>query len=212
MDNSAWGFALGIIGLASSMWSGSLLEKKLGPKIPCIISCCIMTCSLFITYFVCQYYIPTIIIYSFCVACGSGLAYSIPLSVGMRWLPHYKGLVNGVIVAGYGLSALIFNQLQTNYVNPDNVKVPEGEEYYTWDVVKRVPNVFLIMGGSFAVLGIIGCTLLDDPPHVKRHREKERRHRMHVVLELGTPSTPMTPVDLNTPTPRIYIKLLYRSF
>lgn len=204
MDDSAWGFALGIIGLASSMWSGAIIERKLGPKLPCIISGIIMTIAMLLTYFICEWYIPTILVYSFLVACASGIAYSTPLSVGMRWLPHSKGLVNGCIVAGYGGSAFIFNQIQTAFVNPDNYVLKEGQEYYPYDVVKRVPASFLLMGGIFAALQIIGCTLIDDPPHIKKHHHllpNDHTVEAH-ILEMGTP---LSPVDTTAPTPRIYI-------
>ena len=33
---------------------------------------------------------------------GVGLGYATPLVVGWRWLPRHKGLVSGVITAGFG--------------------------------------------------------------------------------------------------------------
>lgn len=165
MDDSAWGFALGIIGLGASMWSGSIIEKKLGPKWPCVIGSIIMTSSMFLTYFICQWYIPTIIVYGFLVAFGAGIAYSVPMSVAMRWLPNAKGAVNGCVVAGFGGSAFIFNQIQTNYINPNGIKLAEGASYYTEEVTDRVPNIFLIMGGIFAGLQLIGCLIIENPPN-----------------------------------------------
>ena len=43
---------------------------------------------------------------------GTALAYAPPLSVAMRWFPRQKGLVNGVIVGGFGLGAFVFNQVR----------------------------------------------------------------------------------------------------
>ena len=37
-----------------------------------------------------------------------------------QWLPDHKGLVNGIILAGYGGGAFIFDQVQTAYINPNN--------------------------------------------------------------------------------------------
>ena len=42
----------------------------------------------------------------------------------LQWLPNHKGLVNGIVVAGFGGGAFIFNQVQTAYINPHN-KVPD---------------------------------------------------------------------------------------
>ena len=51
---------------------------------------------------------------------GTALSYTPPLGVAMRWFPKSKGLVNGIIVGGFGLGAFIFNQIQTAYLNPNN--------------------------------------------------------------------------------------------
>ena len=41
-------------------------------------------------------------------------------------MPQRKGLVNGIVLAGFGGGAFIFNQIQTAYVNPNNL-VPDKE-------------------------------------------------------------------------------------
>ena len=43
---------------------------------------------------------------------GTALAYAPPMGVAMRWFPKQKGLVNGVIVGGFGAGAFIFNQVR----------------------------------------------------------------------------------------------------
>ncbi|MCX7786137.1 MAG: MFS transporter [Spirochaetes bacterium] len=37
---------------------------------------------------------------------GIGFGYVCPLSVGMKWFPHRKGLITGIMVAGFGFGAL----------------------------------------------------------------------------------------------------------
>lgn len=39
----------------------------------------------------------------------------------LQWFPGHKGLINGLIVAGFGLGALGSTTLQTMYLNPDNI-------------------------------------------------------------------------------------------
>ena len=53
----------------------------------------------------------TTITYGFMFGLGTALAYPPPLSMAMRWFPRQKGLVNGVIVGGFGLGAFVFNQV-----------------------------------------------------------------------------------------------------
>lgn len=39
-----------------------------------------------------------------------------------QWFPHSQhGVVNGVIIAGYGLGACLFNLVQIAIVNPGNI-------------------------------------------------------------------------------------------
>ncbi len=42
---------------------------------------------------------------------GIGLAYVVPIAVGMRWFPDTKGLITGLAVAGFGFGALIWVKL-----------------------------------------------------------------------------------------------------
>ena len=37
---------------------------------------------------------------------GIGLAYVVPIAVGMRWFPDHKGMITGVAVAGFGFGAM----------------------------------------------------------------------------------------------------------
>lgn len=38
----------------------------------------------------------------------------------MKWLPHHRGLANGLIVFGFGFGSLIFNFVETFIINPHN--------------------------------------------------------------------------------------------
>ncbi|MPC55082.1 hypothetical protein E2C01_049015 [Portunus trituberculatus] len=50
----------------------------------------------------------------------------VTVSVSPQWFPRHKGLVNGLIVAGFGLGALGSTTLQTMYLNPEN-KPPQND-------------------------------------------------------------------------------------
>ncbi|XP_005112731.2 MFS-type transporter asR1, partial [Aplysia californica] len=68
----------------------------------------------------------TVLTYGLMFGYGIGLAYTAPLGCAMRWFPQRKGLVNGLVVAGFGGGAFIFDQVQTAFINPDNFK-PDKE-------------------------------------------------------------------------------------
>ena len=102
--------------------------------------------------------------YGFTFGVGVGIAYVGPLSCAIRWMPRWKGVAGGFIVAGFGLGGLIFDQVQSYYINPHNLKPTDG--YFTdHDLLDRVPSVFLILGGTYAVMQFIGSMLIANPPH-----------------------------------------------
>ena len=60
-----------------------------------------------------------------------GIAYLFPLEFGMKWFPQKKGLANSIILFGYGASAIVFSELQTQYINPNNYSPdkPYSDQY-----------------------------------------------------------------------------------
>ena len=42
---------------------------------------------------------------------GIGLAYVVPIAVGMRWFPDKKGMITGLSVAGFGFGAMLWVKL-----------------------------------------------------------------------------------------------------
>ena len=91
---------------------------------------------------------------------GTALAYPVPLSVAMRWFPRQKGLVNGVIVGGFGLGAFIFNQVQSRYMNPENEEL-DKDGYYSDDLIlNRVPSVFLLLGSIYGIMQVSDYSVL----------------------------------------------------
>nr|KAG5698603.1 hypothetical protein BaRGS_027114 [Batillaria attramentaria] len=67
------------------------------------------------------------------------------------------------------MGSTIFNQVITVYLNPDNIiaDLTIGEDvYFTQDeVLERVPRLFLLLGGTYAVMQLIGVLLMVNPPH-----------------------------------------------
>ena len=77
-----------------------------------LIGSALMSSGVFLTYFTIQHSMwLTTLTYGFMFGFGTALAYAPPMGVAMRWFPKKKGLVNGVIVGGFGMGAFIFNQV-----------------------------------------------------------------------------------------------------
>ena len=100
--------------------------------------------------------VATAITYGTMMGLGTALAYTPPLGVAMRWFPKSKGLVNGIIVGGFGLGAFIFNQIQTAYLNPANLPLDDemGKFFIDETILNRVPSVFLMLGAMYSVIQV----------------------------------------------------------
>lgn len=68
----------------------------------------------------------------------------------------------GLTVGGFGLGALIFNQVQTFYLNPRNLTPKDdGGDYFTnEDILDRLPSLFLVLAGIYITLQTIGSLLI----------------------------------------------------
>ena len=60
------------------------------------------------------------------------------LTTAMKWFPRRKGTAMGFVVGGFGGGAMVFNQIQTAIVNPNNLGVrfqpfSQVQLYYQYD-------------------------------------------------------------------------------
>lgn len=73
---------------------------------------------------------------------GIGLAYVVPIAVGMRWFPDKKGMITGLAVAGFGFGAMFWVKLAGAWGHLiDNV---------------GLSTTFIIYGVAFTIMVIIG--------------------------------------------------------
>jgi MFS transporter, OFA family, oxalate/formate antiporter len=81
---------------------------------------------------------------------GIGLAYVVPIAVGMRWFPDKKGLITGLAVAGFGFGA-------TGWV--------KGAGAWGHLIENMgLSTTFLIFGICFLVMVVIGGIFMVFPP------------------------------------------------
>ncbi len=107
---------------------------------------------------------------------GIGLAYVVPIAVGVKWFPDKKGLLTGLAVAGFGFGAFLWILM----ANPPSMIADGGlidittqtqfdagtnetVEITTYDV-DNIDNVFKIYGVLFLVLVVAGSMVMVSPP------------------------------------------------
>ncbi len=81
---------------------------------------------------------------------GIGLAYVVPIAVGMRWFPDHKGFITGAAVAGFGFGALGWVKLAGEW---GNLITDRG-----------LGTTFVIFGIAFAALVLAGSFTMKMPP------------------------------------------------
>lgn len=81
---------------------------------------------------------------------GIGLAYVVPIAVGIKWFPDKKGMITGLAVAGFGFGAMGWVKLAGSWGHLIN------------DV--GVQHTLLIYGVAYALMVIIGGLWMIFPP------------------------------------------------
>ena len=79
---------------------------------------------------------------------GNGFGYATPIPVMAKWFPDKRGLAVGLAVGGYGAGSAIFGPLSSKVLIPA----------YGWR------STFMILGGVFFVMTLVGSFLLKNPP------------------------------------------------
>ena len=173
MTDATYINACQLAGQGLSMVFGGILERRLGPRLVTLLGGLLMSSGVALSYFAIQYsFWIMIATYGLMFGIGIGLAYVGPISCAMKWLPKWKGLASGIVVSGFGLSALLFNAVQTGYINPHNIPpdyspYPEkpDEKYFTdKELLNRVPRVFLILALCYTGMQLIGSIFIVNPP------------------------------------------------
>jgi OFA family oxalate/formate antiporter-like MFS transporter len=81
---------------------------------------------------------------------GIGLAYVVPIAVGMRWFPDHKGMITGLAVAGFGFGALAWIKIAGSWGGLIETIGLDG--------------TFRVYGIAFAILIVAGATWMRMPP------------------------------------------------
>lgn len=81
---------------------------------------------------------------------GIGLAYVVPIAVGMRWFPDHKGMITGLAVAGFGFGALGWIKIAGSWGS----------------LIESIGlgSTFLTYGVAFTVLILTGSLWMRMPP------------------------------------------------
>jgi len=155
-------FAAGLATFAVFTIIGGRLSKKFGPRNIALIGGLILGVGYVLGGLVGANFIAKLVCIGIMGGAGIGLAYVVPIAVGVKWFPDKKGLVSGLAVAGFGFGAFIWILM----ARPPSVLGFDGlitvqNGLYT---IANVDSTFRLYGIAFFVLVGIGSLVMINPP------------------------------------------------
>ncbi len=128
---------------------GSLICKRIGPKITLIIAGVLVGAGFISTGFL-NADLPYLlyVTYALLAGTGIGISYNVVVSTVNSWFPDKKGLCSGCLMMGFGISTLLLGNIVSSLFENENVG---------WS------KAYIILGAVVAVVIIIAGIVLSKP-------------------------------------------------
>ena len=157
-------FSAGLAAFAIFTIIGGRLQKKYGPRKVALSGGVLLGLGYILGSFVGASFPLKLLCIGLIAGAGIGLAYVVPIAVGVKWFPDKKGLVSGLAVAGFGFGAFIWILL----ANPPSILGFSGlitKQFgdYAYSIV-NVDAAFRLYGIAFFLLVVIGSIVMKNPP------------------------------------------------
>ena len=157
-------FSAGLATFAIFTIIGGRLREKWGSRNVAMLGGVILGLGYIIGSFVGANFALKLVSIGIIAGAGIGLAYVVPIAVGVKWFPDKKGLVTGLAVAGFGFGSFIWILL----ANPPSIlhingliTKQTGAAAYT---IANVDRCFMIYGIILMVFVILGSLVMKNPP------------------------------------------------
>jgi OFA family oxalate/formate antiporter-like MFS transporter len=132
--------------LASSFLIAGALQSRIGPRAVATIGGLLYSVGLFLasdTQSLTMLYLT----WGVMVGIGLGFGYLAPITVGSKWFPNHRGLVNGLAIGIFAAGSGIFGPIASGLVDSIGWRA-------TWQ----------LYAGLFFVFTMVGAYLMKDPP------------------------------------------------
>ncbi len=156
-QQAAWIFSVGLASFALVMLFAGRWQAASGPRVVAIVGGIVLGAGYVLGGFLGAGFVQQLIFIGFIGGAGIGLAYVVPIAVGVKWFPDKKGMITGLAVAGFGFGATIWVKLAGSWF---------GGLLNTTDVfgLSGVQSVFVIYGIVFTVMVLLGSVVMVNPP------------------------------------------------
>ena len=143
---TSWVYTIAVIVFAISFIVAGRIQDRRGPRICAFIGGTLVSGGFLLSSLTTS--IPFLYIaFGVVVGLGNGFGYATPIPVASKWFPDKRGLVVGIMVAGYGAGSAIFGPISQALIGQ-----------FGWRAT------FAILGALFFVMTMIGTLLIQNPP------------------------------------------------
>ena len=152
-----WIFSAGLASFAFVMLFAGRWQAKSGPRMVAMVGGVILGLGYVLGGFIGTTFLAQLVCIGIIGGAGIGLAYVVPIAVGVKWFPDKKGMITGLAVAGFGFGATIWVKLAGGWF---------GGLLNTTTIfgLPGVQSVFVIYGITFFVLVFLGSLVMINPP------------------------------------------------
>ena len=154
---AAWIFSAGLMSFAVVMVLAGQLQAKIGPRPIAVAGGLVLGAGYILGGFLGENFTSQLVCIGLVGGAGIGLAYVVPIAVGVKWFPDKKGMITGLAVAGFGFGATLWVKLAGSWF---------GGLLNTTEVfgLPGVQSVFVIYGISFLICVLLGSIVMVNPP------------------------------------------------
>ena len=111
-------------------------------------------------------------LYAVAFAVNHALTYMAAIHHGWLFFPKSGGLVSGMILAGYGFGALVFDNVSTAIVNPGGKYKKDEHGWYPPQVDNQFEYMLRVLILCWATCSLIGVTLIFRGPAPKKRQPR----------------------------------------
>jgi MFS family permease len=156
-SQAAWIFSAGLATFAVVMIFAGRWQAKVGPTIVAVSGGLVLGAGYILGGLFGSSFWSQLLFIGIVGGAGIGLAYVVPIAVGIKWFPDKKGVITGLAVAGFGFGATLWVKLADSWF---------GGLLNTTAVLGLPPvqSVFVIYGVAFASLVLLGSLVMVNPP------------------------------------------------
>jgi len=190
---TAWVFSAGLATFALVMVLAGRWQAKTGPRLMTVLGGLLLGLGFVLGGFFGSTFWAQFFFIGIVAGAGIGLAYVVPIAVGVKWFPDKKGTITGLAVAGFGFGATIWVKLAGSWFGG----LLNYAEVFG---LPHVQSVFVIYGIVFATLVLLGAIVMVNPPEDYRPKGWEPGEAL-IASKLG--GAGFTPAQMIR-TPQFY--------